>query len=392
MIPSPFFFGGALAPDRLIDRREQLRDIVTNLQDGGRLFLIGPRRFGKTSLLLAARREAGARGLKTVMVNAEGHLTLDGLAERLIVEAGNVLGESLREKAGNLVKWLAALKPSVSYDPMTDSLSASVTAAERGPQATNIAEALDLLDRIAGERRIRLGVIIDEFQEVTRREGFGAEKVLRARVQEHQNLSYVFSGSDTSLMSAMVMKHNRPFYRLGSTLWLGYLPDEEVAAFVREGFGTAGVSLSDEAIARIFELSARVPYNIQRLSAQLFTAVRQEGRDGHRVEVADVDEALERIFDSVRQTYFLYLRSQTASRQRVLVALANETQRALPVAKLAARLGLPVSTVRSARASFLDGDVLRLPADVIRDGVIEFVDPFFERWLARAENGRLDIG
>ena len=46
---SPFLFGRELVGPELVDRREELEEIVETILGRERLFLIGPRRFGKTS-------------------------------------------------------------------------------------------------------------------------------------------------------------------------------------------------------------------------------------------------------------------------------------------------------------------------------------------------------
>src|ERR1700733_7725350 len=49
--PNPFEFGRAMRADAIVDREEELRRLRDAVRNGERLFLIGPRRYGKTSLL-----------------------------------------------------------------------------------------------------------------------------------------------------------------------------------------------------------------------------------------------------------------------------------------------------------------------------------------------------
>ena len=46
---NPFEFGRELSAAELVDRDEERAAVVHAMEEGGRLFLIGPRRFGKTS-------------------------------------------------------------------------------------------------------------------------------------------------------------------------------------------------------------------------------------------------------------------------------------------------------------------------------------------------------
>ena len=48
---NPFQFGRELGLGSLVDRQKELAAIEQSIRDGNKLFLIGPRRFGKTSIL-----------------------------------------------------------------------------------------------------------------------------------------------------------------------------------------------------------------------------------------------------------------------------------------------------------------------------------------------------
>jgi predicted AAA+ superfamily ATPase len=48
---NPFEFGRAMRADAIVDREEELNRLTAAVRNGERLFLIGPRRYGKTSLL-----------------------------------------------------------------------------------------------------------------------------------------------------------------------------------------------------------------------------------------------------------------------------------------------------------------------------------------------------
>jgi hypothetical protein len=70
----------------------------------------------------------------------------------------------------------------------------------------------------------RIRVIFDEFQELLLLGGAGIEKQLRAAIQTHERVSYVFAGSETSLLTDMISNSARPFYRLGEPLFLKTIP------------------------------------------------------------------------------------------------------------------------------------------------------------------------
>lgn len=55
---NPFEYGRELSAEELVDREEELREITATIRNRAKLFLIGPRRFGKTSLLGVSQRRS----------------------------------------------------------------------------------------------------------------------------------------------------------------------------------------------------------------------------------------------------------------------------------------------------------------------------------------------
>ena len=68
---NPFEYGRELSRHELVDRRDEIRDIEATIRNRGKLFLIGPRRFGKTSLLAVSSEEAGDTGAIVIRQDAE---------------------------------------------------------------------------------------------------------------------------------------------------------------------------------------------------------------------------------------------------------------------------------------------------------------------------------
>ena len=55
---NPFQYGRELGTDSLVDRQEEVTEVINTITEANKLFLVGPRRYGKTSILAAA---GGAR-------------------------------------------------------------------------------------------------------------------------------------------------------------------------------------------------------------------------------------------------------------------------------------------------------------------------------------------
>ena len=68
---NPFRFGGDLDADELVDRVEETALVEATIRNGEKLFLIGPRRFGKTSILRSADEKLTAAGAVVLRLDAE---------------------------------------------------------------------------------------------------------------------------------------------------------------------------------------------------------------------------------------------------------------------------------------------------------------------------------
>ena len=70
---NPFEFGRELGIEELVDREDEVASVLHTIRDGNKLFLIGPRRFGKTSILKAAEDQLCATDAVVLRFDAESY-------------------------------------------------------------------------------------------------------------------------------------------------------------------------------------------------------------------------------------------------------------------------------------------------------------------------------
>src|SRR5579859_2474262 len=78
-----FPVGGPVATDDLVGREPYIRQAAARLADGEHLLIAGPRRIGKTSVMLEVLRRIRRKGIVTAYVDCFGATDLRGLGERL---------------------------------------------------------------------------------------------------------------------------------------------------------------------------------------------------------------------------------------------------------------------------------------------------------------------
>ena len=88
---NPFEFGRELDSTELVNRTEELETVRQTIQTGGKLFVIGPRRFGKTSLLKSAAEKSTKDGNIILRYNAEAFSEVEGLVKKIIEDSAKHL-------------------------------------------------------------------------------------------------------------------------------------------------------------------------------------------------------------------------------------------------------------------------------------------------------------
>jgi uncharacterized protein len=376
---NPFEFGRELSLDELVDREAELAELRTVLTGAGKCFLIGPRRYGKTSLLAGAAELAGREKALVLRYDGEVFPTLDLLASRLVRDyAGSLAGPA--ERVGKAVRtFFKAVKPSVSFKPLDGTWSVSLGMQPPAAGALPILlEVLDGYERAARSRSRPTGLILDEFQRIVDRGGADAEGQLRAAVQTHRHLAYIFAGSETRVLAAMTGEASRPFYRLGERRFLGPIPRPAFRAFLARGL-KAVLAVTDEGVEAILDRAEDVPYNVQLLAHVCWEA-GQTSRAGTRLTpefVAGVEASAARRNDPLFTQLWTSL---TAPQQKALLAVIHEAGKGLASGAVSRRYRIPVPTLqKSVRALEARGIVREEGA---RGEVrLRLEDPLFGAWV-----------
>ena len=76
-------------------------------------------------------------------------------------------------------------------------------------------------------------VVLDEFQEIIGIEK-GIDKRLRAFMQEQNMISYIFLGSQESMMTQIFERKRSPFYHFGQLMRLDKIPFDDFLLYIKE--------------------------------------------------------------------------------------------------------------------------------------------------------------
>jgi type II secretory pathway predicted ATPase ExeA len=378
---NPFQYGAELKPSQIVNRKQELRDVRRALVSKGRLFLLGPRRFGKTAILRAAAASAEREGAIVVRLDAESYPGVDGLVRAIVTESARKLKSDVAKTGEKILRFFSRLRPSISYDPGNNTWSGGLDAIKNSDTDNTIllVEAIDGLARLAADAKRPTALVIDEFQKVIQLGGESTEAQLRAAVQRHTDLGFVFAGSKTTLLNDMTLNPARPFYRMGIRHFLGPLPREEFTQFIARSFEKGGYRVSGAAVQDILDRSEDVPYNVQALSSVAWELLTDE--DGEELTPKLVQRALKLLVDRDRPFYLTVWNGLTTVQQRVLTAAVAERGTALTSAGVTQKYRVSASTMSKALKFLENRELLR--RDEGKDSMRwRLEDPFFAAWLS----------
>lgn len=229
----PFPFETPIAPEALIDRREELARLSQAAAERVHVRMAGPRRFGKTSLLLAHAAALSGAGWRTVHVDMYGVTSLAELCVRIATAYARLRDNRLRAHLDSLGARLGlsltAAGPGVTLGPRQRTASPEAT-------QTAAAELLDLPLVLFERDEQPTLVVFDEFQDLLSA-GPALDGLLRSHVQYHGDAAvYVYAGSQPSMMRKLFSDRERPLYGQAEPLALGPLPLDDVMVELAERF------------------------------------------------------------------------------------------------------------------------------------------------------------
>jgi hypothetical protein len=380
---SPFQAGRRLNASELVDREAEVRQVHDAMRRAGKLWVIGPRRYGKTSLVHAAREAAEADGVVVLWVDAEAFANVEMLAAGLLAQATKRLEPRIQRAQTAVSSFFSRLRPTVAYSPGDGSFSVNlgVDAAAAGGAVPLVTDVLDGIEKWAVKAKRRVAIVIDEVQELLEKTGRTGEGQFRAAVQLHERVGYIFAGSRARYLASVTSEPGAPFFNLGSKLYVGPIPDADFLAFLASAFAGGGFALAPEATAEILELAERVPYNVQLLADACWTelSVRPPARGApwSATEVLATAEAMVRKLDPYYSPQWLRLSSP---QRTALLAVVHEGGSGLTGGPVLRRYRLTASAMQKALGALLGkGVVFEEQAAGARR--LRLQDPFFGIWV-----------
>lgn len=303
----PFLAGPPVTGELFAGREKEMTRLLHLVKEGQPVAILSPRKLGKTSLI--KQSELKMRGIIPVYIDCWEIYSKEEFAEAVIektVEAYSTFGrkpELIARVKHFFTKRVSELMDSVRSveGEIGGILRIIVEFRERsaGSKAL-VAAALNFPEKLAKERKVRFALIFDEFQNLRE---FNGEllKALRANIQHHQNVSYVISGSQQSVLEFLLLDPSSPFYRMFEFIRLGALDGKTAMDFVKGRFNKFGVRISEQDVLRICSMTGNHPFYLQKLCLKVYNNTL-EGRRPPSPEAA-YDEMMDELWPSFEEGF-----------------------------------------------------------------------------------------
>jgi hypothetical protein len=367
MEDNPFEYSKPLPAGQMVDRGRELGTLADQLANTHNSRLVGPRRYGKTTLINAALAQARDDGLVAIQVNFLGVLTLDDIAERIERAYSKQLDSNLKQWFSSFVR---TLQPTLTGGggPVPASIAVSPQ-----PSTSGLLDRLALPVKMHARHGRRCAIAFDEFQDVMRA-GPNADAIIRSEIEGHAGVAgYIFSGSHIGMMRELFAARRRAFFGQATPIDLRPLALDELGEYISAGFRHDDRD-PGEALGPLLDLVEGHPQRALMLANKLFSATARGSAADSEAWAMALTAACSEAEPEITQVW----NDLSATARRALAVIADGTI-ALNARAARDRYGLPkTGSTRQAVQQLADeGHVVK--ADTRAGWAV--VDPVLGLWL-----------
>lgn len=371
---SPFIYGKITSEPAFTDRIDETAKLIANFESGINTIIISPRRWGKSSLVKhAADKIAGQNPANKVIqidlfqIRSEEEF-YNHYAQVVIKATSDKLDDWINTAKSLLGKFVP--KISIGIDPQTEfQISLDVKS-----QPQSAIDILNLPQKIAEEKGLKVLVCLDEFQNITFFDSpTQFQQILRSAGQHHQQVVYVLYGSKRTMLYDLFEHRSKPLYKFGELLPLQLIDARHWIPFLIERFAQGKKKITEANAAEIVELTCGHPYYTQQLSH--FIWLRTPGTVTKPIIADALDEIL-----TTQSIFFEREVEQFSNTQlRFLSAVARGYTNGLSSVDrmMEFKLGTSANVTKNKRR-LIDLEILYQ-----QNGNLGFIDPMFDLWFRK---------
>lgn len=231
---------------------------------------------------------------------------------------------------------------------------------------------LQLPETLAREKKIKIIVCIDEFQQLaTLPEYPDMEGKMRSAWQQQEHVTYCIYGSKRNMMLHIFNNSSSPFYRFGQVIFMQKIAKADWLPFIVNSFTKTGKNISHDLASRICDTVECHSWYLQQLCFFLWNNTCREATE----EI--FNRSLRQVIDVNTPMFQNDTERLTPSQKEMLRAIAHgEQQLSSKETKEKYRLGNP-NTISRNKKILREKDLI----DFTDTDTPVINDPIFRLWL-----------
>lgn len=289
--------GKPVTGKNFIGREKELNLLLEYMRMGQSVVLIGPRRFGKTSLVLEVLLRLKKEKMYTAFVDVFKNPTLDLLSVAITKEVlkNHKLHQQFVDAKNSATAMLQNLKLKAVLDDFQFIIGFSDSNKD---QWELISESIDFIDSFSKKHRTRTIFAFDEFGDIGKFDPKGnLVKLFRSNIQQHNLSTYIFSGSYESVMHQMFVTNKSPFYRLTRIIRLDYMEQKPLLDSLNSRFNQMKIKVDKSFVQSIVDFTLGHPYYTQLAFQQTLLSSKLEKK------IPNIEELISMMLDT--EKYYL---------------------------------------------------------------------------------------
>jgi len=372
MEENPFVFGKAVEGSFFTDRTKDAEHLEANLTHGINTILISPRRWGKTSLVKKVISNVTRPDIKIIYIDIFSCKSEYDFYRQLATAIIQQTSSKIEEWMVTAKEFLSRLITKVSFSP--DSIQEYALSFEFPDKDSSEQDILQLPERIAQKKGLRLVICLDEFQQVAEfQDSITFQKKLRSVWQHQQNVSYCLFGSKRHLMTELFSDTSNPFYKFGDMMFLKKIPTEEWIPFICRKYKDTGKVITEKQAERICKVTENLSSYVQHLSWIVW----------YKANPVTTNEMIDLSIDELLEQNKVFFQREieglTELQLNLLKAVANGVDTGFSKKEIIKKYRLESSAnVQGVKKAMIKKDLIDVDGSVIT-----FNDPIFKLWIKR---------
>jgi hypothetical protein len=369
---NPFIVNGYVSDELFCDRDAETQTLMDLLTNGNHVALMSPRRIGKTGLIghLFEQPEIKQK-FYPILVDIYATKNLD----EFVTVLGHAILRALlpwgKKTAMTFVNALHSLRTGIGFD-----INGNPTwNIEVGDIHTPKVTLDEIFEYISHADKPCL-IAIDEFQVISDYPDKTIEALLRTHIQHCNNASFIYTGSERTMMANIFQSAARPFYQSTTMVNIGPLPQEKYIPFACRLFRERGKEIEATTVEQVYQRFEGVTWYMQRVMNELYARTPM----GAICQPDMIEPAIRAILDANSYTYESLLFQLPAKQKALLMAIAKAGKaKNLTSSAFIKQYHLTSSSsIQSAIKGLVEKDFVTTHL-----GIYQVYDLFFRMWLLR---------